>query len=127
YRRLPQPCRIYHRAASLPGAVQSHSRQPAHLANSNFCTTAFGDLGRNTYRGPGQVNFDFSLIKTFRITEPPTLQFTTSFFNLWHHPNSANPSVTDVESIGLANSPFGKITSSLGTPRLIQFALRYSF
>ena len=100
---------------------------PTILPNSNFCTTGFGNLGRNTYRGPGQQNWDFSLIKNFKLTERQSLRFTTDFFNLWNHPNFANPATTDVESIGLANSPFGKITSTLGTPRLIQFSLRYAF
>ena len=93
----------------------------------NFCTTGFGDLGRNTYRGPGQQNWDFSLIKNFKITERQSLRFTTDFFNIWNHANFANPAVTDVESIATTNSPFGKITSTLGTPRLIQFSLRYAF
>ena len=93
----------------------------------NFCTTGFGDLGRNTYRGPGQQNWDFSLIKNFKITERQSLRFTADFFNIWNHANFANPAVTDVESIAITNSPFGKITSTLGTPRLIQFSLRYAF
>src|SRR5258707_1421628 len=29
----------------------------------NFCTTDFGNLGRNIFRGPSQQNWDFSLIK----------------------------------------------------------------
>ncbi len=97
------------------------------LTDPNFCTTGFGNLGRNTYRGPGQQNWDFSLIKNFKITERQSLRFTTDFFNIWNHVNFANPAVTDVESISLPNSPFGKITSDLGTPRLIQFSLRYMF
>ncbi|MGA2096441.1 MAG: TonB-dependent receptor [Candidatus Acidiferrum sp.] len=100
------------------------------LTDSNFCTTGFGNLGRNTFRGPGQQNWDFSLIKNFKLTERQNLRFTTDFFNLWNHANFANPTVTDVETINLANpasSPFGKITSMVGTPRLIQFSLRYSF
>jgi len=100
---------------------------PTVFPNSNFCTTGFGSLGRNTYRGPGQQNWDFSLLKTFKITERQSLRFTTDFFNMWNHANFGNPSGTDVESISLANSPFGKITSTLGTPRLIQFSLRYAF
>ena len=95
--------------------------------NANFCTTAFGNLGRNTYRGPHQQNWDFSLLKNFKITERQSLRFTTDFFNLWNHANFGNPSATDVESIGLPNSPFGRITSTVGTPRLIQFSLRYAF
>jgi Carboxypeptidase regulatory-like domain/TonB dependent receptor len=92
------------------------------LSDSNFCTTGFGNLGRNTFRGPGQQNWDFSLIKNFKITERQELRFTTDFFNIWNHANFANPAFTDVEG-----GNFGKITSTVGAPRLIQFALRYSF
>ena len=97
------------------------------LVDSNYCTTGFGNLGRNTFRGPGQQNWDFSLIKNFKITERQSLRFTTDFFNMWNHANFANPTVTDVETTGGGNSPFGKITSMTGTPRLIQFSLRYAF
>ena len=87
------------------------------------CTTAFGNLGRNIYRGPFQQNWDFSLIKNFRLTERQSLRFTADFFNIWNHANFASPSLNDVENPG----PFGKILSTVGTPRLIQFQLRYSF
>jgi hypothetical protein len=97
------------------------------LVDSNFCTTGFGNLGRNVFRGPAQQNWDFSLIKNFNITERQTLRFTTDFFNIWNHANFGNPAVNDVETIGVSNSPFGKITSTVGTPRLIQFSLRYAF
>jgi hypothetical protein len=110
-----------------PTECNPNQPNPAVLPNANFCTTGFGNLGRNTFRGPGQQNWDFSLIKNFKITERQSLRFTTDFFNIWNHPNFANPAVTDVESISLPNSPFGKITSDLGTPRLIQFSLRYMF
>jgi hypothetical protein len=89
----------------------------------NACTTAFGNLGRNIYRGPSQQNWDFSLIKNFRITERQQLRFTTDFFNIWNHANFANPAVTDVEN----PAAFGRIFSTVGTPRLIQFSLRYAF
>jgi Carboxypeptidase regulatory-like domain len=94
------------------------------LADPNFaCTTAFGNLGRNIYRGPFQQNWDFSLIKNLKITERQSLRFTTDFFNIWNHVNFANPSQADVEN----PSAFGKIFSTVGTPRLIQFSLRYAF
>jgi hypothetical protein len=91
-------------------------------SDPNFCTTGFGNLGRNTFRGPGQQNWDFSLIKNFKLTERQELRFTTDFFNIWNHANFANPAFTDVEG-----GSFGKITSTVGTPRLIQFSLRYAF
>jgi len=129
-----------------------HSRLNGYLSLTNFttapvadpagcvadpafaCTTAFGNLGRNIYRGPFQQNWDFSLIKNFKLTERQSLRFTTDFFNIWNHVNFANPSINDVETIthdNLGNptsdGPFGKIFSTVGTPRLIQFSLRYTF
>ncbi len=91
--------------------------------NPNFCTTDFGNLGRNVFRGPHQQNWDFSLIKNFKLNERQELRFTTDFFNIWNHANFANPAVTDVEN----PAAFGKIISTVGTPRLIQFSLRYAF
>jgi hypothetical protein len=100
----------------------------------NTCVTVFGNLGRNTYRGPFQQNWDFSLQKNFKLTERFNLRFGTDLFNIWNHANFANPSVTDVETIthdATGNptnaGPFGKIFSTLGTPRLIQFSLRLAF
>jgi len=92
--------------------------------------TDFGNLGRNTFRGPFQQNWDFSIAKNFSLTERFKLRFTTDFFNIWNHANFANPSITDVETINASDpsaSPFGKIFSTVGTPRLIQFSLRLSF
>jgi hypothetical protein len=112
-----------------PGAFTTAPQlYPAQcLADPNFCTTNFGNLGRNVFRGPSQQNWDFSLLKTFRLTERQSLRFTSDFFNIWNHANFGNPAVNDVETIGIQNSPFGKITSTVGTPRLIQFSLRYAF
>jgi hypothetical protein len=83
----------------------------------------FGDLSRNIYRGPSQQNWDFSLIKSFHITERQSLRFTADFFNLWNHANFANPVSTDMESPG----NFGVIASTNGVPRLIQSSLRRAF
>ena len=95
--------------------------------------TLFGNLGRNIYRGPRQQNWDFSLSRTFRLTERNSLRFASDFFNIWNHANFANPAINDVETIPVVNGvpqktgPFGKILSTVGTPRLIQFSLRWAF
>jgi Carboxypeptidase regulatory-like domain len=89
--------------------------------------TVFGNLGRNIYRGPHQQNWDFSLIKNFKIMERQELRFTADFFNIWNHTNFGNPSINDVETIASSPSPFGRIFSTVGTPRLIQLSLRYAF
>ena len=112
------------------GSIQS--RLGAYLNASAFMPapaispngpTDYGNLGRNTFRGPFQQNWDFSLGKNFRVTERQNFRFTAEFFNLWNHPNFNIPTFTDVES----GPAFGQITSTLGTPRLIQFAAKYSF
>ena len=101
------------------------------LSDGNYCGTGFGDLGRNIYRGPFQQNWDFSLVKHFQLTERQDLRFTADFFNLWNHVNFANPAVTDIQAYLAAPNdpanPFGKIVNTKGTPRLIQFSLRWAF
>ena len=97
---------------------------PAGCAlDPNACTTGFGNLRRNLYRGPFEQNWDFSLIKNFSISERQQLRFQTDFFNIWNHPNFANPASNDIENPGA----FAKIVSTVGNPRLIQFSLRYAF
>lgn len=99
------------------------------LSDPNFCTTGFGDLGRNLYHGPFQQNWDVSFLKHFKIGERQEVRFAADFFNLWNHTNFGNPSVTDIEAYlaSPTNSPFGKILQSTGNPRLIQFSLRWAF
>jgi len=101
---------------------------PNDCANDpNFCGTGFGDLGRNVYHGPFEQNWDLSFLKHFKVGERNDIRFAADFFNLWNHTNFGNPTVTDVETIALPNSPFGKIVQTNGNPRLIQFSLRWAF
>ena len=72
-------------------------------------------------QGPGQFNFDISILKTTRILENHTLQFRAEFFNAFNHPQFNNPMVS------VTNAVFGQITSTVVNPRLIQFALKYVF
>jgi hypothetical protein len=51
----------------------------------------FGNMGRNTFRDFGFRNVDFSAIKNFRFGEHLDMQFRAEFFNIFNHPNFANP------------------------------------
>jgi hypothetical protein len=62
---------------------------PAAFATPDPYT--LGDVGRNTLRGPGDVNFDFALMKNFRITESKHVQFRSEFFNIFNKANLAPP------------------------------------
>jgi len=85
-------------------------------------STGYGSLGRNVFRGPFQQNWDTSIGKTWTVAEGQILKFSADMFNVWNHPVFDKPSITDIE-----NPAFGRITNTLGTPRLMQFSLRYAF
>jgi hypothetical protein len=51
----------------------------------------FGTMGRNIFRDFGFRNVDFSAVKNFRFGERLNMQFRAEFFNLFNHPNFANP------------------------------------
>jgi Carboxypeptidase regulatory-like domain len=51
----------------------------------------FGTMGRNVFRDTGFRNWDFSLVKNWKLWERLTIQFRSEFFNVLNHPNFANP------------------------------------
>jgi hypothetical protein len=53
-------------------------------------STGLGNVPRNCIIGPPQKNMDFTLGKTFHLTERQSLRFRTDFFNLFNHPSFAN-------------------------------------
>ena len=83
--------------------------------------TDIGDVGRNILRGPHQSNLDFSVAKQFQLAESKSLEFHADFFNLLNHPNRDNP-VSDISA-----PDFGKILSFSSSPRIVQFALKFTF
>jgi hypothetical protein len=93
------------------------------VPNSPDGSTGFGNSSRNCLRGPSQKNLDFSIGKVFNFLEHQSIRFTTEFFNLTNTPSFASPSNLDVES----KNTLGQISSVVGTPRVIQFSLRYSY
>jgi Carboxypeptidase regulatory-like domain/TonB dependent receptor len=80
-----------------------------------------GTLGRNVLSGPGYANVDFGIHKKFKVTENTNLQLQANAFNLFNHPNFALP-VNNLNS-----SQAGRSTAIVGTPRVIQLAIRYDF
>jgi hypothetical protein len=86
----------------------------------------FGNVGRNTMRGPGVVNMDASLFRTFKFTRQVQLQFRAEAFNVSNTPHFGNPN-------GNVNSSnFGRILATqsadaMGRSRQFRFGLRLSF
>jgi hypothetical protein len=51
----------------------------------------FGNMSRNMFEDTGFRNFDFSVAKNFHFGETVRLQGRVEFFNIFNHPNFANP------------------------------------
>ena len=83
----------------------------------------YGNTPRNFLRGPGLVNFDWSLFKNFTITDNLKLQFRWETFNTLNHPNFGNPNTSYV--VGATN--FGNITGTATNMRQQQFGLKFLF
>lgn len=82
----------------------------------------FGNTPRNFFRGPGQKNLDFSVVKFIPFSERVRGELRTEFFNLFNWTNFANP------NNNIANlATFGRITQTTTGPRVIQFAFKLNF
>jgi hypothetical protein len=51
----------------------------------------FGNMGRNMFRDSGYKNVDFSVAKRWTVHERFGAEFRAEFFNVFNHPNFANP------------------------------------
>ncbi len=107
-----------------PAAYTPDPLAPTLSSGKASDATLYGDTPRNCIIGPPQKNVDLTLGKTFKLGERQDLRFRTDFFNLFNHPSFAIPSATSVSASGGGSAP---ITSTVGTPRLIQFSLKYGF
>jgi hypothetical protein len=87
----------------------------------------FGDSGRNTFYGPTFKQIDASVMKETPLSEGKAIEFRVEFFNLFNHPNFAEPDATfGTEGFGQTFNTFGA-TIGLGTSRQIQAALKFKF
>ena len=116
---------VYYSAPGNTGQQQCAAANPGVT-----CGTLFGNSGTGIIQGPGQFNFDISILKTTQIFEKHTLQFRAEFFNAFNHPQFTNPNYGQGAIYALPNfaaGNFGQITSTSVNPRVIQFALKYIF
>jgi len=81
----------------------------------------YGNVGRNSLRGPDSINFDFSLFRTFRPLEKLEVQFRVDAANLFNTPHFDNPNGD------FTSSDFLTITSARNDERQFRFGLRLAF
>ena len=99
---------------------------------TQIVATGFGNVSRDSNRAPGEVDFDASVSKDFKIHEALNFQFRVDAFNVINHTNFQAPSGSlTVTEVGTAatfatSSGFGKITGTQPN-RQMQVSARFFF
>ena len=121
-----------HRGEGVPDGMKVDSAGNLYATGPGgvwFNTAAFvvperyhyGNLGRNTLRGPSFTNWDFGVLKNFDVREGVRLQFRSEFFNAFNNTNFGNPNGN------ITNPNFGKVLGTVTIQRQIQFGLKLTY
>ena len=86
--------------------------------------TGFGNVVKDSLRGPGYTNWDAAVIRSFPIYREANLQFRVEYFDLLNHTELANPNTSNPIA---SSTSFGTITGTQGGPRIAQFSLKFAF
>ncbi|HLK65756.1 MAG TPA: TonB-dependent receptor [Bryobacteraceae bacterium] len=147
---LPLNVTLSRSASALPDGINSNQRpdvvlgQPLYPANQGatlwlnpyaFTTPPngrWGNAGRDTLRAPGIWQADTSLEKRFPVRERFAITLRADLFNVFNRAQLGSPNVKWTNPA--QGTTFGAITSAYttaaigtGTPRQMQFMLRFSF
>jgi hypothetical protein len=108
------------------GGVGSLAQDPQAPPTAGYAggpNLGFGDGRKDSFVGPGRVDFTTSLYKTFAFTERAHLEFRAESYNTFNH--------TEFNSINAtwSNSPGGQYGTATGDwgPRILQLGSRIVF
>jgi hypothetical protein len=118
----------FQRLDFAPGATEeSVARRTGRPEDGWFDTTqlrpavAAGNTPRNFLRGPAQKRVDLSVARRLPLGDRVRVELRWEVFNLFNTVNLAMPE-NNFDSID-----FGRITSTVGGPRVSQFGVRVTF
>ena len=116
-----------------PGASISSVRAKNYSSPNNQFNSAafvtppssdFGNVPRNAGTGPRFAQFDVAAIKNTAVGDKWRVQFRTDLFNIFNHPNFANPDGNTTDpNFGRSASTVGS-TIGIGTSRQVQFSIK---
>ena len=93
-----------------------------------ICTTAFpngfpvfGDFGVGVFRDQFFYDVDFSMAKSFQISEGKSLQIRAEAFNV------SNMQILGIPGADVTSGTLGVIDSISSTPRELQFGAKFVF
>ncbi|MDQ5845323.1 MAG: hypothetical protein M3539_08510, partial [Acidobacteriota bacterium] len=112
----------------LCGSLSDLNRQGPDITEAAFNKDVLcsplgqnGSLGRNVLRASAQSRLDLGIVKSTKLSETVSMEFGWDVFNVL---NRANFTAPDYE---LGSPDFGRITSTVGGPRVMQFRAKLKF
>lgn len=113
------------------GVFRGASGNPNMFQDTTKALAAFrfpypGESGqRNNLRGPGYLELDSGLYKSWTVTEGQSLKFAWETFNVTNTPRF--DAAQAAFNFNLTTGIFGAYTNTMSIPRVMQFSLRYDF
>jgi hypothetical protein len=112
-RKFPTPCESWINPAAFSAPLNTGPG------------TGFGNVVKDTLRGPRYTVWNGALVRTFPIFRESNMEFRMEYFDILNHTILNNPSVSNPIS---SSTSFGTIGGENGAgPRIGQFALKYEF
>ena len=109
FQQVTAPC-----TAALPsGTVLTPANCPTY--------GTYGNISRNSFRGPLNFQFDGQVSRTFPIHESINTVFRLEAFNVLNHPNFSTPTAV------LTSSTFGQISGTANAARVFQGSVKVNF
>lgn len=113
------------------GAANREYLDPAAFAeicpnnNTAGCAAAgtYGNIRRNSFRGPKALQFDAQISREFPIHERLSTTLRLEAFNVLNHPNFANPD----GNLSHLSSTFGQVSKTENAAREFQGSIKFSF
>ena len=95
----------------------------------------YGNIGRNSFRGPKALQFDAQISRIFKIHENWTTTFRLEAFNVLNHPDFQPPSSSTSGSLPansggaatLTSSTFGQVSATFNAARIFQGSVKINF
>ena len=117
---LDRPVQILPNVYSTDPNPRTYFNAAAFQPNAQSVNGTYGNIGRDAVHGPGRLNFDAALSRSFPFRERYRLEARFEGFNVINHTNYNNPTTA------LSSSNFGKILGA-ADPRILQASMKFHF
>jgi hypothetical protein len=95
----------------------------------------YGNIGRNSFRGPTAYQFDAQISRIFPIWETLAATLRLEAFNVLNHPNFNLPTGGTVGTLGgttgsaavLTSGTFGQVSTTSNQARVFQGSIKFNF